>query len=74
MAGPLSVDQMEELFKPAPFGETGHVSLFTATTQPEHAGVWDSFRTICPDKQVRPFPPHPQMYGPPAAPRPPVTH
>jgi hypothetical protein len=44
---------MESLFKPAPFGDTGYVSVFTLAAAPEHAPLWDLFRSVDSDKQNR---------------------
>ena len=53
MAGPLSAADMSALFKPAPFGETGHVSAFTQAAAPEHAALWELFRSVDMDKEGR---------------------
>ncbi len=44
---------MEALFKPVPFGDTGHVSLFTQATSPEFVQVWELFRSVNMDKESR---------------------
>jgi hypothetical protein len=53
MAPPLTAKDMESLFKPAPFGDTGYVSAFTLAAAPEHAPLWDLFRSVDSDKQNR---------------------
>lgn len=53
MAPALTAKDMESLFKPAPFGDTGHVSAFTLAAAPEHAMLWDLFRSVDSDKQTR---------------------
>jgi len=53
MAPPLTAKDMESLFKPAPFGDTGYVSVFTLAAAPEHAPLWDLFRSVDSDKQNR---------------------
>ena len=53
MAPALTAKDMESLFKPAPFGDTGHVSAFTLAAAPEHAALWDLFRSVDADKQAR---------------------
>ena len=53
MAPPLTAKDMESLFKPAPFGDTGYVSAFTLAAAPEHAALWDLFRSVDSDKQNR---------------------
>lgn len=53
MAGTLTARDMEALFKPVPFGETGHVSLFTKATSAEYIQVWDLFRSVDMDKETR---------------------
>ena len=51
-AGTLNAEQMESLFAPVPFGEP-RVSALERIAAPEHALVWDMFRSIDPDKQAR---------------------
>lgn len=53
MAPPLTAKDMESLFKPAPFGDTGYVSAFTLAALPEHAPLWELFRSVDSDKQNR---------------------
>ena len=53
MAPALTAKDMESLFKPAPFGETGHVSPFTQAALPENAGLWELFRSVDSDRQDR---------------------
>ena len=53
MAGPLTASDMEGLFKPAPFGESNHVSPLQEVLQPENATLLDMFRNIDYDKQSR---------------------
>jgi hypothetical protein len=43
---------MEALFQPVPFGEE-RVSTLEKISGPEHAPVWDMFRSIDPDKQAK---------------------
>ncbi|MEW5304319.1 MAG: hypothetical protein WDW36_006937 [Sanguina aurantia] len=53
MAGPMRMADMMAQFNPVPFGETHHMSALTLAAQPENASVWESFRSIDPDKQER---------------------
>jgi hypothetical protein len=50
-AGTLNAEQMESLFSPVPFGEP-RVSVLERIAAPEHAPIWDMFRSIDPDKQA----------------------
>lgn len=43
----------EALFKPVPFGETGHASIFSRAVAPEHVQLWDLFRSVDMDKESR---------------------
>jgi hypothetical protein len=43
----------EAQFKPIPFGMAAPPSVFTVASAPEHAAVWDHFRSIDSDKQAR---------------------
>ncbi|KAI3435744.1 hypothetical protein D9Q98_001802 [Chlorella vulgaris] len=52
MAGALTAADMASLFKPAPFGET-RTSLWEQAAQPEHAVLWNYFRSVEMDKQGR---------------------
>ena len=49
-AGSLTLDAMESLFQPVPFGEVRE-SVLEKISTPENAPIWDMFRTIDPDKQ-----------------------
>lgn len=53
MAPALTAKDIESLFKPVPFGETGRVSVFTLATAPEVVPLWDLFRSIDADKEAR---------------------
>ena len=53
MAPALTAKDMESLFKPAPFGETGYISAFTLAADPEYAPLWELFRSVDADKQDR---------------------
>lgn len=54
MAGPMSANDMESLFKPTPFGDNpGRVSALTQASQPEHSQIWENFRSIDPDKEAK---------------------
>jgi hypothetical protein len=43
----------ESQFKPIPFGFPAPPSAFTLASAPEHAAVWDHFRSIDSDKEAR---------------------
>lgn len=43
----------ESQFKPIPFGLPAPPSAFTLASAPEHAAVWDHFRSIDSDKEAR---------------------
>jgi hypothetical protein len=43
----------EGQFKPIPFGIVPPPSAFTLAAAPEHAAVWDHFRSIDSDKEAR---------------------
>jgi hypothetical protein len=43
---------MEALFQPVPFGDV-RVSALEQISAPEHAPIWDMFRSIDPDKQAK---------------------
>ena len=49
-AGALTVNAMEALFQPVPFGETRQ-SVLEKISTPENAPIWETFRCIDPDKQ-----------------------
>lgn len=51
-SGSLTADAMEALFQPVPFGEV-RVSTLEQVSAPEHAPIWDMFRSIDPDKQTK---------------------
>ena len=58
--GALTVDAMEALFQPVPFGEVRE-SVLEKISTPDNAPIWDMFRSIDPDKQqkvllVSPYP------------------
>jgi len=53
MAPALTAKEMVDLFKPAPFGDTGYVSAFTQAASSEHAHLWDLFRSVDSDKEER---------------------
>ncbi|PSC69651.1 R3H domain-containing 4 isoform X2 [Micractinium conductrix] len=52
MAGTLTASDMASLFKPVPFGEA-RPSLWEQAAAPEHAVLWDLFRSLEMDKQSR---------------------
>lgn len=52
MAGALTAQDMASLFKPVPFGEQ-RASAWERAARPEHAVLWDLFRTLDMDKQGR---------------------
>lgn len=52
MAGTLTASDMASLFKPVPFGEQ-RTSPWQLAAQPEHAVLWDLFRSLEMDKQSR---------------------
>lgn len=52
MAGTLTAADMSSLFKPVPFGEA-RPSLWEQAAAPEHAVLWDLFRSLDMDKQGR---------------------
>ncbi|KAL4458348.1 hypothetical protein ABPG75_013213 [Micractinium tetrahymenae] len=52
MAGALTAADMASLFKPVPFGEQ-RASVWERAAQPEHAFLWDMFRSLEMDKQAR---------------------
>jgi len=43
----------ESQFKPIPFGIPQPPSAFTLAAAPEHAALWDHFRSIDSDKEAR---------------------
>lgn len=53
MAGALTARDMDALFKPVPFGETGHVTALSEAVTAENQELWDIFRSIKFDKQSR---------------------
>ena len=53
MAGALTARDMDALFKPVPFGETGHVTALSEAVTAENQALWDIFRSIDFDKQSR---------------------
>eukprot|EP00197_Chlamydomonas_leiostraca_P006316 CAMPEP_0202863686 /NCGR_PEP_ID=MMETSP1391-20130828/4221_1 /ASSEMBLY_ACC=CAM_ASM_000867 /TAXON_ID=1034604 /ORGANISM="Chlamydomonas leiostraca, Strain SAG 11-49" /LENGTH=377 /DNA_ID=CAMNT_0049543345 /DNA_START=163 /DNA_END=1296 /DNA_ORIENTATION=+ len=52
MTGPMSLEQMEAQFKPAPFGYRAPSAL-EIIARPQHAAVWEGFRTIDADREER---------------------
>ncbi len=52
MAGALTAADMASLFKPVPFGQP-RTSVWERAAQPEHAYLWDMFRSLEMDKQAR---------------------
>ena len=50
-AGALTVADMEALFKPVPFGHTGHETPLAQLTQSNNLPVWDLFRNIDEERQ-----------------------
>lgn len=50
LAGALTLDAMEALFQPVPYGEVRE-SVLEKISTPENAPIWDMFRSIDPDKQ-----------------------
>lgn len=68
VVGLMTASDMEALFKPVPFGDTGHRSALTQAAAPDLLPVWDLFRSVDEDKQnvtiqVAP-PPHPSLINP----------
>jgi hypothetical protein len=53
LAGPLSAADMTSLFHPAPFGHVHESPLQQISEDAAAAAVWDSFRSIDPDKERR---------------------
>jgi hypothetical protein len=58
MAGDLSAEDMEGLFKPIPFGDPRPPSIWqqvstTSTTNPHLAELWEHFRSVSSDRQSR---------------------
>ena len=53
MAGALTAAEMASLFKPVPFGAPRGSSPWELAAQPEHAVLWDLFRSLDMDKQSR---------------------
>lgn len=53
LAGAMSTQDMERQFKPVPFGFPAPPSAFTLASAPEHAAVWEHFRSIDSDKEAR---------------------
>ena len=51
-AGALTVADMEALFKPVPFGHTGHQTPLAQLTELNGLPVWDLFRNIDEEKQT----------------------
>lgn len=47
----MTAADMEALFKPVPFGSTGHESPLSQVTIPSDFPVWDLFRNIDEDRQ-----------------------
>ena len=52
ITGALTVDAMEALFQPVPFGEVRE-SVLEKISTPDNAPIWDMFRSIDPDKQQK---------------------
>jgi hypothetical protein len=50
---PSPLLMQEGQFKPIPFGIVPPPSAFTLAAAPEHAAVWDHFRSIDSDKEAR---------------------
>ena len=55
MVGALTAREMEQLFKPVPFGREPVPSAFALAAQPEHEPLWALFRSVDMDKQERVF-------------------
>ena len=53
MTPAMTAKEMQGLFQPAPFGETGHTSMWAMASLPEVAPLWDLFRSVEMDKQDR---------------------
>eukprot|EP01026_Neomeris_dumetosa_P075769 TRINITY_DN805_c1_g1_i2.p2 TRINITY_DN805_c1_g1~~TRINITY_DN805_c1_g1_i2.p2 ORF type:complete len:309 (+),score=54.18 TRINITY_DN805_c1_g1_i2:262-1188(+) len=54
MAGPMTAEQMDSLYQPAPFGDTGYRTAFRRLI--EHPGenqVWAKFLDITMDKEIK---------------------
>lgn len=49
----MTAADMEALFQPIPFGETGYESPLTQVTAPDISPIWDLFRNINEDRQAR---------------------
>ena len=52
MAGNLTASDMSSLFSPVPFGES-RTTLWEQAAAPEHAVLWDLFRSLDMDRQSR---------------------
>ena len=50
-SGAMTAADMEALFKPVPFGATGHESPLSKVTIPSDFPVWDLFRNIDEERQ-----------------------
>jgi hypothetical protein len=54
LAGPLTADHVEGLFKPVPFGAQPIVSAFQRVADdPEAAALWELFRSVDADREAR---------------------
>lgn len=53
MVGALTVEDIEGLFKPVPFGDPRPPSLWTQVSSPDVASLWDLFRSIDMEKESR---------------------
>ena len=49
--GAMTAADMESLFQPVPFGDTGYESPLTQVTAPDISPIWDLFRNINEEKQ-----------------------
>lgn len=50
-SGVMTASDMEALFKPAPFGDTGYESPLSRITEHNNLPIWDLFRNIDEDRQ-----------------------
>lgn len=53
MAGHMTAQEMDSLFKPPPWGSTHYVSPISEVTQGEGRHIWDQFRSIDSEKEQR---------------------
>ena len=53
MTPSMTAKEMQGLFQPAPFGDTGHVSIWTLASESDIAPLWEVFRSVDMDMQER---------------------